>query len=78
MSGHYITAARHGQRMPGHDVDHRTGATRNVPLEAGKFDLDDYIDYLIGWLEHIGPGAHGGVPRRSRRLRRRRSWLPKT
>ena len=31
---------------------------RNVPLEAGKFDLDDYIDYLIGWMEHIGPGAH--------------------
>src|SRR3546814_6483488 len=31
---------------------------RNGPLQAGKFDLDDYIDYLIAWLEHIGPGAH--------------------
>src|SRR3546814_7556473 len=31
---------------------------RNVPLEAGRFDLDDYVDYLISWLEHIGPGAH--------------------
>src|SRR3546814_11422625 len=45
--------------LPGHDVwvtDWRDA--RNVPLEAGKFDLDDYIDYLIAWLDHIGPGAH--------------------
>ena len=29
-----------------------------VPLEEGVFDLDDYIDYVVGFLEHIGPGAH--------------------
>ena len=29
-----------------------------VPLSEGEFDLDDYIDYVIGFLEHIGPGAH--------------------
>jgi poly(3-hydroxybutyrate) depolymerase len=29
-----------------------------VPAEAGRFDLDDYIDYLIEFLEHIGPGTH--------------------
>jgi len=29
-----------------------------VPLSDGKFDLDDYIDYLIEFLEAIGPGAH--------------------
>jgi poly(3-hydroxybutyrate) depolymerase len=29
-----------------------------VPTSAGRFDLDDYIDYLIAFLEHIGPGAH--------------------
>jgi poly(3-hydroxybutyrate) depolymerase len=29
-----------------------------VPLSAGEFDLDDYIDYVISYLEHIGPGAH--------------------
>ena len=61
MSGHYATLLRGTvERMiPDHDVwitDWRDA--RNVPLEAGKFDLDDYIDYLIGWLEHIGPGAH--------------------
>jgi poly(3-hydroxybutyrate) depolymerase len=29
-----------------------------VPLDAGRFDLDDYIDYLVGFLEEIGPGTH--------------------
>ena len=27
-------------------------------MSDGKFDLDDYIDYLVAFLEHIGPGAH--------------------
>jgi poly(3-hydroxybutyrate) depolymerase len=45
--------------LPGHDVyitDWRDA--KCVPLEDGKFDLDDYVDYLIAFLEHIGPGAH--------------------
>ena len=29
-----------------------------VPMEAGRFDLDDYIDYLVAFLEHIGEPAH--------------------
>src|SRR3546814_12497731 len=61
MSGHYATLLRGTveRMLPGHDVwitDWRDA--RNVPLQAGKFDLDDYIDYLIAWLEHIGPAAH--------------------
>src|SRR3546814_20958969 len=61
MSGHYATLLRGTveRMLPGHDVwitDWRDAS--NVPLQAGKFDLDDYIDYLIEWLEHIGPGAH--------------------
>jgi len=61
MSGHYATLLRGTveRMLPRHDVwitDWRDA--RNVPLEAGKFDLDDYIDYLIGWLEHIGSRAH--------------------
>jgi poly(3-hydroxybutyrate) depolymerase len=31
---------------------------RSVPLAAGRFDLDDYVDYLVEFLEAIGPGAH--------------------
>jgi len=61
MSGHFATLLRGtvARLLPGHDVyitDWRDA--RNVPLSAGSFDLDDYVDYLIAWLEHIGPDAH--------------------
>jgi poly(3-hydroxybutyrate) depolymerase len=61
MSGHYATLLRGTveRMLPGHDVyitDWRDA--KLVPLAAGRFDLDDYIDYLIAFLEQIGPGAH--------------------
>jgi len=61
MSGHYATLLRGTveRMLPGHDVyitDWRDA--KLVPLSAGHFNLDDYIDYLIEYLEHIGPGAH--------------------
>jgi len=61
MSGHFATLLRGtvARLLPGHDVyitDWRDA--RNVPLSQGGFDLDDYVDYVIAWLEHIGPGAH--------------------
>ena len=61
MSGHYATLLRGTveRMMPGHDVyitDWRDA--RSVPTSAGRFDLDDYVDYLIAFLEQIGPGAH--------------------
>lgn len=61
MSGHYATLLRGTveRMLHGHDVwitDWRDA--RDVPLSDGHFDLDDYIDYLIEWLGHIGPGAH--------------------
>jgi poly(3-hydroxybutyrate) depolymerase len=61
MSGHYATLLRGTveRLLPGHDVyitDWRDA--KLVPLDEGGFDLDDYIDYLIEFLEHIGPGAH--------------------
>jgi poly(3-hydroxybutyrate) depolymerase len=31
---------------------------RMVPLAAGRFDLDDYIDYLKEMLQLLGPGVH--------------------
>jgi len=45
--------------IPNHDVyitDWRDA--RLVPVEQGRFDLDDYIDYLIELLEKVGPGTH--------------------
>jgi poly(3-hydroxybutyrate) depolymerase len=61
MSGHYATLLRGTveRMLPGHDVyitDWRDA--RSVSLSEGRFDLDDYIDYLVEFLEHIGPGAH--------------------
>lgn len=61
MSGHYATLLRGTveRMLPRHDVyitDWRDA--KLVPLSEGRFDLDDYIDYLIAFLEHIGPGAH--------------------
>lgn len=61
MSGHFATLLRGTveRLLPGHDIwitDWRDA--RNVPLSDGSFDLDDYIDYIIEWLDHIGPGAH--------------------
>ncbi|WP_164115982.1 polyhydroxyalkanoate depolymerase [Sphingorhabdus sp. Alg239-R122] len=61
MSGHFATLLRGTvERMiPEHEVyitDWRDA--RNVPLSEGSFDLDDYIDYLVEFLEHMGPGAH--------------------
>ena len=45
--------------IPRHEVYITDWAdARDVPLKEGRFDLDDYIDYLVGFLEHVGPGAH--------------------
>ncbi len=61
MSGHYATLLRGTveRMLPGHDVyitDWRDA--RDVPVGEGTFDLDDYVDYLVSFLEHIGAGAH--------------------
>src|SRR5215213_4386600 len=57
MSGHYATLLRGTvQRLlPSFDVyitDWRDA--KLAPLADGRFDLDDYIDYLIEYLELIG------------------------
>lgn len=61
MSGHFATllrgtVARMIERCEVYITD--WADAKMVPLEAGEFDLDDYIDYLIDFFEHIGPGAH--------------------
>ena len=61
MSGHYATLLRGTvERMLENYTVFVTDWTdaRNVPLHEGHFDLDDYMDYVIEFLEHIGPGAH--------------------
>ena len=61
MSGHYATLLRGTvERMLERNVVYVTdwADAKLVPVDEGRFDLDDYIDYLIAFLEHIGPGAH--------------------
>jgi len=62
MSGHFATLLRGTveRMLPTHDVyitDWKDA--RDVPLTGGGFDLETYIDYLIEWLEFIGPDAGG-------------------
>jgi polyhydroxyalkanoate depolymerase len=61
MSGHFATLLRGTVKtmLPEHDVyitDWHNA--RDVPLAAGDFDFDDFIDHVIAFLEHLGPGAH--------------------
>ncbi|MCC2979755.1 polyhydroxyalkanoate depolymerase [Sphingomonas sp. IC4-52] len=61
MSGHFATLLRGTveRMLPFADVYITDWAdAKLVPLAEGSFDLDDYIDYLVEFLEAIGPGAH--------------------
>ncbi|WP_226634064.1 polyhydroxyalkanoate depolymerase [Novosphingobium profundi] len=61
MSGHYATLLRGTvARMVESCVVYITdwADAKMVPESEGRFDLDDYIDYLIGFLEFIGPNTH--------------------
>ncbi len=61
MSGHYATLLRGTVEafLPNHEVyitDWRNA--RSVPLAEGRFDLDDYIDYIISMLHMMEGDAH--------------------
>ena len=61
LSGHFATLLRSTVEtlLPDNDVyitDWRNA--RDAPLDAGDFGFDDYVEYVIGFLEAIGPGAH--------------------
>ena len=61
LSGHFATLLRATVRtmLPEHDVfitDWHNA--RDVPLTAGRFGVDEYVDHLIQFLEVIGQGAH--------------------
>ena len=61
MSGHFATLLRGTVKtmLSEHDVyltDWHNA--RDVPLSSGDFDFDDFIDYVIAFLEAMGSGAH--------------------
>jgi len=61
LSGHHSTLLRDTVRsmLESHKV-YITDWTdaRMVPIEAGPFHLDDYIDYVQEFIRHIGPEAN--------------------
>jgi poly(3-hydroxybutyrate) depolymerase len=61
MSGHYATLLRGtvARLVENQEVWITDWAdAKTVPPSAGRFDLDDYIDYLIEFLRFIGPQTH--------------------
>jgi poly(3-hydroxybutyrate) depolymerase len=61
LSGHFATLLRATVHtmLPEHDVfitDWHNA--RDVPLTAGRFGCDEYVDHLIKFLEVMGPPAH--------------------
>ena len=61
MSGHFATLLRNTVEvmLPEHDVyitDWKNA--RDIPLAAGVFGLDAFVDHLIRFLGAIGPGGH--------------------
>ena len=61
MSGHYATLLRGTVEafLPNHDVYITDWVdARMVPVSEGRFDLDDYIDYIISILHCLGGDTH--------------------
>ena len=61
MSGHYATLLRGtvARMIESCEVYVTDWAdARMVPQSAGTFDLDDYIDYVVDFLDHIGPNTN--------------------
>ncbi|MBZ4133932.1 hypothetical protein JYG53_24590, partial [Escherichia fergusonii] len=59
--GHFATLLRETVRtlLQDHDVYLTDWANaREVPLAAGRFGLDEYVEHVMRFLAHIGPGAH--------------------
>lgn len=61
MSGHYATLLRPtvASLLPDADVyvtDWHNA--RDIPVSAGKFDVEDYVLYLVDFMRHLGPDTH--------------------
>jgi poly(3-hydroxybutyrate) depolymerase len=61
LSGHFATLL--GDTVRTLMADHEVYITdwhnaRDVPLSHGRFGLAEYVGHVIGFLEHLGPGAH--------------------
>jgi polyhydroxyalkanoate depolymerase len=61
MSGHFATLLRGTVKtlLQDHDVYITDWHNpRDIPLQAGRFGLEDYTDHLITFLDKMGPRSH--------------------
>ncbi|MCD9623980.1 polyhydroxyalkanoate depolymerase [Rhabdothermincola salaria] len=61
LSGHFATLLRDTvvTLLPDHDVYITDWVNaREVPLAAGRFGFDEYVDHVVRFLGVLGPGAH--------------------
>lgn len=61
MSGHFATLLRGTVEafLPTHEVYITDWVdARLVPLSTGSFDLDDYVDYVMDMIRHLGPDVN--------------------
>jgi poly(3-hydroxybutyrate) depolymerase len=61
LSGHFATLLRGTVEaaLPDHDVYLTDWVNaRAVPVEEGRFGLDDMIELIIDFIHRLGPGAH--------------------
>ncbi|MCB1394705.1 MAG: polyhydroxyalkanoate depolymerase [Rhodobacter sp.] len=61
MSGHYSTLLRStvASLLPDAEVwitDWHNA--RDIPVSEGKFDIEDYTQYLVDFMKHLGPDTH--------------------
>ena len=53
-----VARHRRGAVAVARRLHHRLDQRERGAASAGAFDLDDYIEYVIEFLQHIGPGTH--------------------
>jgi poly(3-hydroxybutyrate) depolymerase len=61
LSGHFATLLRGtiATVLPDHDVYLTDWVNaRNVPVQVGRFDLDDMILLVVDFIRRLGPGCH--------------------
>jgi poly(3-hydroxybutyrate) depolymerase len=61
MSGHYATLVRNTVSSLLTDCEVFVTDWKNardIPVEAGHFDVDSFVDYLVEFTEYLGPDVH--------------------
>lgn len=61
MSGHYATLLRSTVKSLLFDCEVYVTDWKNardIPVSEGRFDIEDYVEYLVEFMRYIGPDVH--------------------